>query len=475
MRTIPFITILCLSILYALNISADENVPKRAYPGGKCFMFRVQLTDKSGSPFSLERPLEFLSQKSLDRRARQHLQTDSTDLPVSSNYQRQITANPDIIIVCKSKWNNTLLVRSKNLKALKELQSQPCVKDIKLVWTSPDSIDKSAERMSAHDSFNKIDSIPDKYYGSGNEQISMLKGIKLHRKGFTGRGMTIAVLDGGFMNLDILAPFRQTDIIGYKDFVYPPSPNLFKEIDHGTKVLSTMAANVPYIMVGTAPEASYLMIRSEDYHTESLAEQDFWAAAAEYADSMGVDVINSSLGYYSYDNHADDIRYRDLDGKSTLISRTASMLASKGIILVNSAGNAGMGTWKKISVPADATDILSVGAIGTSGINAGFSSVGPSADGRVKPDVMSVGMATAVITGRGTLIRSVGTSFASPTIAGMVACLWQALPELNAIQIMDLVRRSSNNFATPDNIYGYGVPNFEKAYENGLILQKELK
>ena len=189
-------------------------------------------------------------------------------------------------------------------------------------------------------------------------------------------------------------------------------------------------------------------------------EEDYWAAAAEYADSVGVDVINSSLGFYEYDNPADSYRYWQQDGKTALISRTASMLAGKGIVHVNSCGNEGMAAWKKISFPSDATDILSVGAVTPMRKNASFCSLGPTADGRVKPDVMAQGSPTMVVTERGTISSDMGTSFASPLIAGMTACLWQKYPQKTALQLMDMIRRSGSNVAHPDNVYGYGIPDF---------------
>ena len=210
-----------------------------------------------------------------------------------------------------------------------------------------------------------------------------------------------------------------------------------------------------------------MLLRSEAHQTESLSEEDFWTAAVEFADSAGVDVINSSLGYHEYDDKATSYRYSDLTGRKALISRMASMVAGKGIVLVNSAGNDGMGTWKKINVPADAHDILTVGSISPNGLNAAFSSVGPTADGRVKPDVVAYGSPTAIITGRGTIVNDMGTSFSAPLVAGLVACLWQALPEKSAREIIELVRQCGNNVAHPDNVFGYGLPDFWKAYTLG--------
>ena len=301
--------------------------------------------------------------------------------------------------------------------------------------------------------------------------MKSLNGIKMHEKGFRGKGMMIAVFDGGFMNADKIPALHNIQLAGVKDFVVPKSDNVFQEMEHGTMVLSTMASHSPNNYIGVAPEAQYLLVRCEDERTESLAEEDYWAEAAEYADSVGVDVINSSLGYHAFDDEKTNHTYSEQDGETALISHTASMCADKGIICVNSAGNDGMGTWKKINFPADAKDILTVGSINEQGMNAAFSAVGPTADGRIKPDVMAYGSPTSVITGRGSIINDNGTSFSSPLIAGMLACLWQALPRKTAKQIIKLVKLASNNQQHPDNVFGYGVPDFWKAYQTGKAIK----
>ena len=450
---------------------------RRMYPGGKHYIYRYTLTDKQGSTFSIEHPGRWLSHQSVERRKRQGLALDSTDLPVSSKYLKEMErqANQegrreksDWTIVGTSRWNNTVLVRSNDTTQLQSLAALSFVARAERVWESPDSIGKMI-KQDYHDSFNVWDSIKGITYGNGKEQLEMLSGQRLHNIGMKGKGMTIAVLDGGFQNADKIPAFQHANIIGAKDFVYPNSPFFYQETDHGTKVLSTMAANEPEVLVGTAPEARYWLLRCEDQQTEQPVEEDYWAMAAEFADSAGVDIINSSLGYNDYDGDSAYYHQRDLDGQTSLISRTASMLARKGIILVNSAGNSGMGPWKKIAFPADARDILTVGAINTEMKNAPFSGVGPTQDGRVKPDVMALGSPASLISGRGTIVRDMGTSFSTPIVAGLVACLWQALPDKTAMEIIDLVRQTSSSYQKPDNIYGYGIPNFWRAYMIGRI------
>ena len=471
--------ITCLLLSLALPPSAmAQTSQKTKYPGGKYYIWRYTLKDKQGSPYSIEHPGRFLSHKSIERRKRQGLALDSTDLPVSNRYLRLIEkTSAEVIreskkrstewdIIGTSRWNNTVLMRANDTTLLQRIAALTCMRKAEHVWTSPDSIPRMI-RQKAHESFNPWDSLKGEFYGSGKEQIEMLLGQRLHNIGMKGKGMTIAVLDGGFQNADAIPAIQHINIAGTKDFVFPNSPFFFQETDHGTKVLSAMGANEPQVLVGTAPEACYWLLRCEDQQSEQPVEEDYWAAAAEFADSVGVDLINSSLGYQDFDIKEQNHTYAQLDGNTALISRTASLLAQKGIILCNSAGNDGMGQWKKVNFPADARDILAVGAVNVSKLNAVFSSVGPSQDMRVKPDVMALGSPAATIGGNGDISWSMGTSFSSPIMCGMVACLWQALPSLSASEVMNLVRMSADNCQTPNNVFGYGIPDMMKAYEMG--------
>jgi subtilisin family serine protease len=276
--------------------------------------------------------------------------------------------------------------------------------------------------------------------------------------------MTIAVIDAGFHNADKITAMQNIQILGTKDFV-DSNADIYGESSHGMSVLSCIGMNQPNVMVGTAPEASFWLLRTEDEYSEHLVEQDYWAAAVEYADSVGVDVVNTSLGYYSFDDKEKDYRLRDLDGQFALMSRQAARMADKGMVLVCSAGNSGSNAWKKITPPGDAENVLTVGAIDKQGQLAPFSSIGTTADGRIKPDVVAVGLASDVMRTNGNQGRANGTSFASPIMCGMVACLWQALPQLTAKEIIELVRSVGDRADYPDNIYGYGVPDMWKAYE----------
>lgn len=465
-------------LILAFSATGSASPKMRKYPGGKYWIYRYTLTDKQDTPYSLDHPGRWLSRKSVERRRKQGLALDSTDLPVSPKYVRQIekTAaesfrkkqrrDSEWEIIGTSRWNNTLLLRSNDTTLLANVSALPCIAKAEKVWESPDSVAVML-KQDCHQNFNVWDSIKGVTYGNGKEQIEMLSGHNLHRIGHKGKGLTIAVLDGGFQNADMIPAILHANIMGTKDFVFPNSRYFYQETDHGTKVLSAMAANEPEVLIGTAPEAQYWLLRCEDQQTEQPVEEDYWTMAAEYADSLGADIISSSLGYNEYDDYPGYYHQHDLDGHTAFISNSASMLAKKGIILVNSAGNSGMGPWKKITFPADAYDILTVGALNTEKKNAPFSGVGPTQDGRVKPDVMALGSPTALISGRGTIVRDMGTSFSTPVVAGLVACLWQALPKLTALEIIQLIRETSSNYQEPDNVYGYGTPNFWRAYMIG--------
>ena len=462
-------TIILLILLLA---SLTSNAAKIKFPGGKCYIYRYALKDKAATNFTLDKPQRFLSQKSLERRQRQGVTIDSTDLPVCRAYIKLFDVR-GTKIVGTSKWQNTVLVQSNDSLLLDKLSQQDIVRHAKCVFVAPDSIEEPDDiRWNVHEDFNRWDSVKNDPYGMARGQIEMLNGTKLHELDYTGRGMTIAVIDGGFQNYDRIPAFKETHIVGTRNFVPARIDKVlqvcergpFHAIDHGTKVLSALAANAPEVHIGTAPDADYWLLRSEANQIEQPIEEDLWAMAVETADSVGADIISSSLGYYAYDEGRGNYRLQDLNGHTAFISYEASMLAGKGIVLCNSAGNSGMGQWKKIGVPADAPDIITVGAIDRDKRLASFSSIGPSQDGRIKPDIMAQGAPAALISGRGTLVHDMGTSFSTPIVSGLVACLWQALPNKNAREIIQLVRESASQYNEPTNIFGYGIPDFWKAY-----------
>lgn len=420
--------------------------------------YRISLTDKKATEYSLKKPEKYLSKKSIERRERQGLAVDSTDLPVCEEYVEAIRRK-GVHVLVTGKWDNFVTVSCNDSMLIGEIAKLPFVRSTERVWKG--KVEKSTKRDSLVNKPQRSDSL----YGRAISQIEMSRANRLHEAGFKGQGMTIAVIDAGFHNVDSIEAMKNIRILGTHDFVNPQA-DIYAENSHGMCVLSCMAMNQPNVMIGTAPEASYWLLRSEDEYSENLVEQDYWAAAIEFADSVGVDVVNTSLGYYTFDDATKNYKYRNLDGRYALMSREASKAADKGMVVVCSAGNAGAGTWKKITPPGDAENVLTVGAIDRKGILAPFSSIGNTADGRVKPDVVAVGLMSDVMGTDGNLTRASGTSFASPIMCGMVACLWQACPQLTAKQLIELVRKSGDRAAFPDNIYGYGIPDFWKAYLN---------
>ena len=425
--------------------------------------YRISLKDKAATEYSLKKPEKYLSAKAIERRRKQNLPIDSTDLPVCRKYIDEIRKQ-GVKIVVTGKWDNFVTVSCNDTTLIDRIAALPFVLSTEKVWISPGAGKPSmaTERDSV---LNQPTIHPDSIYGRAITQIQMSNGDKLHEAGFKGQGMTIAVIDAGFHNVDKITAMQNIRILGTKDFVNQQA-DIFAESSHGMSVLSCIGMNRPDIMTGTAPEASFWLLRSEDEYSEHLVEQDYWSAAVEFADSVGVDVINTSLGYYSFDDKSKNYKYRDLDGRHALMSRQASHIADKGMILVCSAGNSGAGSWKKITPPGDADNVLTVGAIDKRAVLATFSSVCNTADHRVKPDVVAVGVGSDVIRTDGNQGRANGTSFSSPIMCGMVTCLWQACPTLTAKEVIELVRRSGDRAGFPDNIYGYGVPDMWKAYND---------
>ena len=439
------ITLLAIALSTTLGVSAQ-------FTPTDTLKYRISLKDKNATTYSLERPQEFLSEKSIMRRQKQNLPLDSTDLPVCREYVEAIKAK-GVHIVVTGKWDNFVTVSCNDSTLIDQIVGLPFVRSAEKVWK-----------------WKKVEAAPPKkekkvtpIQDTGFRQMEISGANLLHDAGYKGQGMTIAVIDDGFNHVNKIKGMDNIRILGTKDFVNPTS-DIFAEGGHGTSVFSCMAMNRPQLMTGTAPEASYWLLRSEDNDSEYPVEQDYWSAAVEFADSVGVDLINTSLGYYTFDDPVKDYRYRDLNGQFALMSRQASKAADKGMIVVCSAGNSGADSWKKITPPGDAFNVLTVGAIDKDGVLAKFSSVGNTADGRVKPDVVAVGFEATVMGIDGQLRKANGTSFSSPIMCGMVACLWQSLPELTAKEVIELVRRSGNRIDFPDNIYGYGIPDLWKAY-----------
>jgi len=295
----------------------------------------------------------------------------------------------------------------------------------------------------------------------------MLNGHILHNQGFHGQGMVIAVLDGGFSNTDINPAFdslwQNNQILGTWDFVIN-GPVEFNKHSHGSQVLSTMGANIPGSLVGTAPKASFYLLRTEDGASEFLIEEDHWVSGAEFADSVGADLITSSLSYTTFTNPSMDHSYSDLDGNTTRITQGADIAASKGILVITSAANEGNKNWHYIGAPADGDSVLTVGSVDSQGNYSAFSSTGPSYDGRIKPNLTAQGDGTAIAASSGTIIFGTGTSYSTPVISGIAACLWQSNKSLTNMEIIKALESSASQANSPDSLLGYGIPDLSKAF-----------
>jgi serine protease AprX len=442
-------------------------------------VYLVRFGDKDNNTYQLSVPSGFLSSRAILRRQRQGIPIRENDLPVSRMYTDSLQKLGFTVLNC-SKWLNAASVETTNSTLLEKLQEISFIKILqKNNKLTPTRL--SARKYSPTVSAEKSGS--GEYYGAAYSQVTIHHGEFLHEKGLRGQDMLIAVLDAGFNNarnmscLDSL--WLENRVILSRD-TYGNTGNLFNGEEHGSMVLSILAATEPGYLVGTAPQASYLLLRSEDATTETngdlreyLIEEFNWVVAAELADSIGADIISSSLGYSTFNDTSMNHTYEDMDGCTTLVSKGASVASSKGMIVVVSAGNEGADSWKYIIVPADADSILAVGATDSNRKRAGFSSVGPTADNRIKPDVMAIGKGTAVQTSSNTIGRVNGTSFSAPVIAGLTACLWQAAPDKGNINIINTIKRYSSQYALPDNYMGYGIPDFRKAYY-ALLLNEDV-
>ena len=452
-----------LLLLLFTTAMADEGATLSFVKPPKSFCYRVYFSDKKHNIYSTKRPESFLSEKALERRKKFKIKVDEHDLPVTPFYLEYLN-NHQFKVRNVSKWNNTAVVELTDTASLKTLAGLYFVDHITKVWESPDSIAVRPKVSRFELVENRRDTLAE-YYGCGQHQIDMLQAARLHEEGYNGKGMTIAVIDGGFYNADCIDGLKDCNILGTHNFVKPGQSVYEETQQHGTMVLSCIAANLPYSMVGTAPNASFYLLQSEDNDSESLMEEDNWCAAVEYADSIGADIVTSSLGYYKFDDKTTSHKYHEQNGTTAVNSYCASLAASRGLLILNSAGNEGDGTWKKIGFPGDAKDILTVGAVNKDSVNTLFSSIGNTADGRIKPDVMAQGESSALLNCNGNVTTANGTSFSTPILCGAVACLWQAFPKAKPTEIIEAVQKAGNNTAHPNNIFGYGIPDMWKAYE----------
>ncbi|MFN3916215.1 MAG: S8 family serine peptidase [Flavobacteriales bacterium] len=434
----------------------------------------IQFTDKNNTPFSVSQPEQFLSERAIQRRIKFNISVTEEDLPVDPAYIQAVLSGANCRLHHTSRWFNAITVFTEDSLYMQQVASWSFV--LQVQKTKPDDgRSMSSESKFATVSLCNCPYSPAEISGAAYEQNKMVGVDKLHLKGFTGMGVHIAVLDSGFDLVDqnefFTRLFENNQILGTHDFVDGDS-HVYGHHFHGTAVLSVMAAYKAREFVGTAPDAAYYLLRTEDVASEYLIEEDNWVAAAEYADSAGVDIINTSLGYTRFDDSTQNHTYADLDGGTTRIAIASNIASSKGILLITGAGNYGATTWHYISTPADAKNILTVGAVDSDRNYAAFSSHGPSADGRIKPDVVAQGFqAKLVFPYVEEIFSGNGTSFSAPIMAGAMACFWQALPQLDNKQLIQLARQYAHLYPGYNYELGFGVSNLYDAYvaESGDI------
>lgn len=429
----------------------------------------VQFTDKDDTPYSLSQPGQFLSARAIARRQAQGVSLDQSDLPVDPAYISAVLATGEVQLINRSKWFNAITVRTTDVNALTAIEGLPFVSNVR---ARSRLVGRPVDPNITVPATSARGGLPEDY-GASWTQISMHNGQVLHAMDAKGQGMLIGVLDSGFDQADSLAAFQdlraREGIVLARDMVTHDG-DVYEDHWHGRSVLSCMTGILPGYLQGTAPAADYALVRTEEAATEYIVEEDNWVAGAELCDSIGCDLLSTSLGYTEFDDSLTDHVYADLDGATARISIAIGMASQKGMIPVCSAGNSGQNEWHFIGTPADGIDILAVGAVGDQEQHAPFSSFGPSADGRVKPDVCAMGWGAIGLRVEGDSIAPLnGTSFSAPILAGLVACLWQLHPQRSAQEVMHAVRQSASLYATPNDSLGYGIPDFLVAHD--LLIQ----
>ncbi|WP_432411232.1 S8 family serine peptidase [Rasiella sp. SM2506] len=434
----------------------------------------VFFADKEDVAASLANPISILTQEAIDRKAMHNIAIDALDVPVNEAYITQLKNTSGITVHAKSKWMNAVYVRGSesNIDALTNL---PFVTEVEF---ADKNLNKQPFQRNTEDKF-KIENEPSRIvydYGEARNQVEQIAADFLHEQDFTGDGMVIAVLDSGFPSVntnpafaDVVSEGRLLDTYNFVDRI----PNVSSTgSNHGTKTFSDIGAFLDGAQkfVGTAPAASFYLYVTEDNDDENPVEEAYWVEALERADSLGVDVVNTSLGYQDFPDYPQyDHTYEDFDGETTIAARGGNFAFQKGMLLVTSAGNDGNG-FTFVATPGDSKGILTVGAVDSEGDYVDFSSIGPTVDGRIKPDVMAKGRDAAVVNEDGIVVENNGTSFSSPIMAGAVASLWQSRPEIKNSRVMDVIRQSAHLFNNPTDEMGYGIPNFEDAYNALQVL-----
>src|SRR5512133_857767 len=453
MRNVVCFIYLLFPSLCIAQIPFEETAPSK---------YRVVFTDKQNSPYSTDAPELFLSARAIERREKQHIPVVFNDLPVTPSYIDSIRETGAKILTV-SRWFNAATIEVSDTSILRKIEAFSFV-----VKTSETIRSLQQNKTAASNSPNthSVQTPSEFKYGPSWLQTAIHNGQLLHDDGYTGKNIAIAVIDAGFAYADLLPAFNHLfengQIAGTRAFVQP-GDNVYLGSTHGMSVLSIIGGIQDDELIGTAPDASFWLLRSEDAGSEYVIEEDNWIAAAEFADSVGADIINSSLGYSEFNDSLQNHSYEDMNGNTARVSIGADIAVSKGMLVVVSAGNQGNVKWKYITAPADADSVLTIGAIDPSLQVAVFSSRGPSSDNQVKPDVMALGQEIYVEGVDGNVRQGNGTSYSSPVITGLAACLWQANPGTEVMDMYSAICESSDRYYNPDYDYGYGVPDFNLA------------
>jgi len=472
---VVFRFILLLFICGAITANAQQKI---------AYKFAVFFNNKDTVTYPILNPELYLSAKSIARKQQQNIGIDMLDVPVSSVYINALI-KAGFNVHNTSRWFNCAIVFSDNKQAadsLKKILGVTQVIDVgfsvkKSIAQNSKAVDMGEMISQLELNFPKVnDKIKQdsNIYGSGFAQAEMINATGLHQINLNGSGVTIAIIDAGYRNANKHIVFKHAlkQVIATYDFV-DMETNVFDNDDHGTAVWSCLAANDTFSFIGSAPSANYVLLRSEDATTEFPVEEFYWAIAAEYADSIGADIISSSLGYNEFDHDKYNYEQRHLDGKTTWITQAASLASQKGLFVINSAGNEGDNAWKQIAFPADANDVITVGAVDKKLRFAGFSSIGLTADGRIKPDLMALGENATIASEMGSIYEGDGTSYSCPILAGGIACLWPLIKNNNATQIINWLHMSGSYYYKPNKYFGYGVPDLYLVYQFAINYQKD--
>ncbi|WP_026951527.1 S8 family serine peptidase [Algoriphagus mannitolivorans] len=448
--------------------------------------YAVYLKYKPQSGFTLANPQAYLTPKAIQRRQKEKLAIDSLDLPVSEKYIELLRKSSNHILY-NSKWLNASILVADQAQ-INTIKTFPFVD--KVVYVAPGFYQPPGSRILTDQEGPVQDPLKTQHPKWKNREATaaantydfqnQLIGIdKMHQEGFTGKGITIAVFDAGFPGVNTASPFayliNNKKIIAQKNTVKPWQKEVFTDHPHGTNVLSLIGANEPGKLVSGAYDAEYILVITEDVFTEYWIEELNWVRGAEFADSLGVDIINSSLGYIDFDDASMTYQTKDLDGKTTIIAKGAKIASDKGILVVNSVGNYGSAGASSLISPADVKEVLSIGSVTQQLTVSGFSSRGPTADGRIKPDLAAFGNSPVLVLSNGAIGASSGTSFSGPQVAALAGGLWGAKPEWTRAELVENLLRSASQFEKPDNLLGYGIPDFFKAYYGEILSVEDVE